>query len=94
MIHAKFHNNLSSCFVEDFLKDFTIFEHSTHLGHVTWIIYIKTWCSTLNMTLIDQLLTERKAFETKVHVHLLNPGAGTGNARQATPWDQHFLFVF
>ena len=41
MLHAKFRSNLStSSEEENFLRVFTIYGHGSHLGHVTWIIYI------------------------------------------------------
>ena len=42
MLHAKFQDPrpLGSG-EEDFLKDFTIYGHGGHLGHVTWIIYTR-----------------------------------------------------
>ena len=41
MLHAKFQDRrpLGSG-EEDFFKVFTIYGHGSHLGHVTWIIYI------------------------------------------------------
>ena len=41
MLHAKFQDHRTyGSGEEDFLKVFTIYGHSGHLGHVTWIIYI------------------------------------------------------
>ena len=42
MLHAKFQNHgPSSSGKEDLLKVFAIYSYSSHLGHVTWTIYIK-----------------------------------------------------
>ena len=38
MLHAKFQNHRSSG--RRFLKVFVIYSHGSHLGHVTWTIYI------------------------------------------------------
>ena len=41
MVHAKFQDNRTSgSGEEDFLKVFTIYGPSGHLGHLTWTIYI------------------------------------------------------
>ena len=41
MIHAKFQDHRTyGSGEEDFLKVFTIYRHGSHLGHVTWTIYI------------------------------------------------------
>ena len=44
MLHAKFQDHRTSGSGEDFFKDFTIYGHGGHLGHVTWTIYIN-FCS-------------------------------------------------
>ena len=42
MLHTMFRENrLTGSGEEDFLKVFTIYRHGSHLGHVTWTIYIK-----------------------------------------------------
>ena len=41
MLHAKFQGHRTSgSGEEDFFKVFTIYGHGSHLGHVTWTIYI------------------------------------------------------
>ena len=40
MLHVKFQNHRPSGSGEDFLKLFAIYSHGSHLGHVTWTIYI------------------------------------------------------
>ena len=41
ILHAKFHNHRTNSSVgKDFLKGFIINGHGSHLGHVTWTIYI------------------------------------------------------
>ena len=41
MLHTKFLGNLpTGSGEEDFLKVFAIYSHGSHLGHVTWTIYI------------------------------------------------------
>ena len=41
MLHAKFQDHRTSgSGEEDFLKVFTIHGHGSHLGHVSWTIYI------------------------------------------------------
>ena len=40
MLHAKFQDHRTSGSGEDFLKVYTIYGRSAHLGHVTWTIYI------------------------------------------------------
>ena len=41
ILHAKFQDHRTSgSGEEDFLRVFTIYGHSGHLGHVTWTIYI------------------------------------------------------
>ena len=41
MLHAKFRGNrLAGSGEEDFLRVFTIYGRGSHLGHVTWTIYI------------------------------------------------------
>ena len=42
MLHTKFRENWSTgSGEEDFLKVLTIYGHGGHLGHVTWVIYIR-----------------------------------------------------
>ena len=41
MLNTKFHGNGTTCTrEEDFLKDFTLYGHGGHLGHVTIIMLI------------------------------------------------------
>ena len=44
MLHAKFQDHRTSCSGKVFFKDFTIYGHGGHLGHVTWTIYVN-FCS-------------------------------------------------
>ena len=39
MLHSKLRGNRSTGSGEDFLGDFIIYGHGSHLGHVTWTIY-------------------------------------------------------
>ena len=40
MLHAKFQNyRPSGSVLENILKNFAIYSHEGHLGHVTWTIY-------------------------------------------------------
>ena len=60
------------------MKVLTINEHGGHLGHVTCTIYINFLC---NLTLIGQVVLEKKVFENNghIHVHVYSPGAGADN---------------
>ena len=40
MLHAKVQDHMTSGSGEDFFKVFTIYRQCSHLGHVTWTIYI------------------------------------------------------
>ena len=41
MLHAKFQDHRTSgSGGEDFFKNFAIYEHGGHLGHMTWTFYI------------------------------------------------------
>ena len=40
MLHTKFRENRPAGSGEEFLRDFTIYGRGSHLGHVTWTIYI------------------------------------------------------
>ena len=68
---------------EDFLKIFTINGHGSHLGHVTWTIYIHfrpPFLSRLHMKVgIDWPSGFREELETNGHVHVYSPGAGADN---------------
>ena len=85
MLHAKFQNHRPSGSREgDFLKILAIYSHGGHLGHVTLTIYINFHCpsyhcSTLNLALIGQAVSEQMMFEYYGHIHVYSPGAGADN---------------
>ena len=40
MLHAKFQDHNALWFWRRFLKVFAFYSHGSHLGHVTWTIYV------------------------------------------------------
>ena len=66
MLHAKFQDHGSG--EKDFQKVFNIYGRGSHLGHVTWAIYINFRSPFLrrlhmNLTLIGQAVSEEKMLE-------------------------------
>ena len=66
MLHAKFQDHTcrtSGSREEDILKVFTIYGHGSHLGHVTWTIYINFLSPLprmLHINLIGQAFQRRR----------------------------------
>ena len=68
MLHTKFRGNRPSGSREDFWRVFTIYGHSSHLGHVTWtceqtFVPPSHGGSTWNLASISPEVSEKKTFE-------------------------------
>ena len=68
MLHTKFHGNRPAGSREDFLRVFTIYGHSAHLGHVTsimssilYFVYLKAFIQ--NLVQIGTVVSEKIWFE-------------------------------
>ena len=53
---------------------FSIYGHGSHLGHVTWTIYIKFLTPFPRRCHLK--FGEKKMFENNGHIHVYSPGAG------------------
>ena len=70
MAHTKFQDQVQ--------KIFKGFGHGRFLGHVTKTIFMKG-CSTQNLALFGQAVSEKKVFENSTRIHVYSLGAGTDN---------------
>ena len=66
------------------MKVFIIYDCGSHVGHVTWTIYILSFCLPKEaphkiLALIYQAVLEKEIFENGCHIHVYSPGAGADN---------------